>query len=449
MIVCASRRRRAKFAAVRRSLFFPGEQEMRSPIWRIAPNNFALGAAVGLMCCAGLVQALEFKILQPLGDKPMAVKKTADTPAGFYVPSTVDTVHWGSLPNADSKPVLTVPSGSVVTIDTVSHEGILEDQGKDPVKFFGQFGVKPDQVLNDAKAIAASSLEHDFVKDGPHIVTGPVAVEGAKPGDVLKVEILRQQMRVPYGVVSNRHGKGALPGEFPEGPKPEAGADAAHPELYHNESTFVPVRELGGKFYGVITGKQGPAPRFALHPFNGAFGVAVNTTDKPNSIPPGEYAGNLDINELTAGSTLYIPVQVDGAMFWAADPHFAQGDGEVALTAVEGSLRSTYRLTVLKAGDPSLPLPAPMKNPFAETAKYWIPIGLNTDLNEAMKDATRQTILFLEKKLGMDRVAAMAYASSAVDFQVSQVVDRVKGVNAVIRKMDFPASSQPKKTAAK
>jgi acetamidase/formamidase len=90
-----------------------------------------------------------------------------------------------------------------------------------------------------------------------------------------------------------------------------------------------------------------------------------------------------------------------------------------------------------------------MKNPFAETAKYWIPIGLNTDLNEAMKDATRQTILFLEKKLGMERSTAMAYASAAVDFQVSQVVDRVKGVNAVIRKSDFPASAQAKKSAAK
>jgi acetamidase/formamidase len=405
------------------------------------------GAVASLVCCTGMVQAADFKILQPLGDKPMEVKKSADLPAGYYVPSTVDTVRWGTLPNADSKAVLTVPSGSVVTIDTVSHEGILEDQGKDPVKYFGQYGIKPEQVLNDAKALAASSLEHDFVKDGPHIITGPIEVEGAKAGDVLKVEILRQQMRVPYGVVSNRHGKGALPGEFPEGVKPEAGADAAHPELYHNVSTFVPVREVASKWYGVIKDKSGLEARFALHPFNGTMGVAVNSKDKLNSIPPGEYAGNLDINELGVGATLYIPIQVDGGMFFASDPHFVQADGEVALTAVEGSLRSTYRLTVLKAGDPALPLPAPMKNPFGETPIYWIPIGLNADLNEAMKDATRQTILFLEKKLGMDRATAMAYASAAVDFQVSQVVDRVKGVNGIIRKRDFPASVQPKKAA--
>ena len=396
--------------------------------------------SAALLLLASAAHAADFKILQPLGDKPMQLKKGA----GYYVPSTVATVRWGSLPNSDAKPVLSVPSGSVVTFDTVSHEGILEDQGKDPVKYFGQFGIKPGQVLKDAQAIAASSLEHDFVKDGPHIVTGPVEIDGAKAGDVLKVEILGQKFRVPYGVVSNRHGKGALPGEFPENKGPEPGADAAHPELYRNVSTFTPITQIGGKWYGTIKDKNGIAARFPLQPFNGIMGVAVNTKDKANSIPPGEYAGNLDINDLTVGSTLYIPVQVDGAMFYAADPHYVQGDGEVALTAVEGSLRSTFRLTVLKPGDPALPMKAPMKNPFAETAKYWIPIGLHTDLNEAMKDATRQTVQFLNEKLGMDRASAMAYASAAVDFQVTQVVDRVKGVNGMIRKSDFAARGNKK-----
>ena len=135
-------------------------------------------------------------------------------------------------------------------------------------------------------------------------------------------------------------------------------------------------------------------------------------------------------------------MQIDGVLFYAADPHFAQGDGEVALTAIEGSLRSTFRLTVLKAGDPRLPMKAPMKNPFAETPEYWIPIGLNADLGEAMKDATRQAIEFINTKLGMDRAAAMAYLSAGTDFQVTQVVDRVKGVNAMIRKSDFPGAKK-------
>ena len=398
---------------------------------------FVGAAALALSVSAAF--AAEFKVLQPLGDKPAKLKN-----GSYYVPTTPETARWGVLPNADSKPVLTVPSGSVVIIDTVSHEGVLEDQGKDPVKYFGRHGVKPEQVLDDARAIAASNLEHDFVKDGPHVVAGPVEIEGAKAGDVLLVEMLALQPRVPYGVISNRHGKGALPGEFPENKGPQPGADAAHPELYANVSTFTPIRQIGNKWYGIIKGEAGPEARIPLRPFNGIMGVAVNTNDRPNSIPPGAYAGNLDVNELGVGAKLYIPVQVDGALFYASDPHFVQGDGEVALTALEGSLRSTFRLTLLKAGDPRLPMKAPMKNPFAETKDYWIPIGLNADLNEAMKDATRQAVQFLNEKLGMDRATALAYLSAGADFQVTQVVDRVKGVNAIIRKSDFAAAAKTK-----
>jgi acetamidase/formamidase len=391
----------------------------------------AIGATV-LALTTALAAAADFKVLQPLADKPMKQKD-----GKYYVPTTPDTARWGSLPNAGSKPVLTVPSGSVVTFDTVSHEGVLEDQGKDPVKFFGKFGVKPEQVLKDAQAIAGSKLEHDFVKDGPHVITGPVAIEGAKAGDVLLVEMVGLQPRVPYGVISNRHGKGALPGEFPENKGPQPGADAAHPDLFGNHFTFVPIRETGGKWYGIVKGTSGPEVHIPLRPFNGTMGVAPNTQDKPNSVPPGEYGGNLDINDLSVGAKLYIPIQVDGALFYAGDPHFVQGDGEVALTAIEGSLRSTYRLTVLKAGDKRLPMKAPMKNPFAETKDYWIPVGLNQNLDEAMKDATRQAVQFLNEKLGMDRATALAYLSAGADFQVTQVVDRVKGVNAIIRKSDF------------
>jgi len=411
----------------------------------MAAALFRLASATALfVTLAPGAAAADFTILQPLGDKPMQTTKGGLPAGGYYVPTTPQTARWGHLPNADAKPVLSVPSGSVVTFDTVSHEGILEDQGKDPVKYFAQFGVKPEQVLNDAQAIAASKLEHDFVKDGPHVITGPVEIAGAKAGDVLMVEMLALQPRVPYGVISNRHGKGALPGEFPENKGPQPGADAAHPQLYANVSIFTPIRRIGDKWYGIVKDKSGREARIPLRPFNGTMGVAVNTKDKPNSVPPGEYAGNLDVNELAVGAILYIPIQVDGALFYAGDPHFVQGDGEVALTAIEGSLRSTYRLTVLKPGDARLPMKAPMKNPFAETAQYWIPIGLHTDLNEAMKDATRQAIEFLNTKLEMDRATALAYLSAGADFQVTQVVDRVKDVNAMIRKSDFAPSAAKK-----
>ncbi|HEY2498588.1 MAG TPA: acetamidase/formamidase family protein [Candidatus Angelobacter sp.] len=377
-------------------------------------------------------------ILQPLADKPAAgssVKLKSD----YYVPATTDTIRWGYLPDNAAKPLVTVPSGASVTFDTVSHEGILEDQGRDPAKYFGGFGVAPDHVLNDAKAIAASSLTHDFVKDGPHVVIGPVAVDNAMPGDVLKVEMVSLLPRVPYGIISNRHGKGALPGEFPENADPQPGASAANPQLYNNVSKFVPIRLINGKWYGILKVEQGGEIHIPVAPFMGTMGVAPNVSGKPNSVPPGDYGGNLDIRYLTAGATLYLPVQVPGAMFFIADPHFAQGNGEVALTAVEGSLRTTLRFTVLKAGDPAIPGSGKLSSPFAETPDYWIAIGLDPDLNEAMKKATREAVRFLSEKQGMDRATALAYLSAAADFEVSQVVDKTKGIHALIRKQDFNA----------
>lgn len=403
-----------------------------------------IGARLGrclatIAFCCGLAANAQNTILQPLTDKPVPAKQLKLPNSDFYVPATPETVRWGHLPNNEAKPILSVPSGALVTFDTVSHEGILEDQGRDPVKYFGQFGVPADQVLNDAKAIAASPIEHDFLKDGPHVVIGPVAVDEAQPGDVLKVEMISLVPRVPYGVITNRHGKGALPGEFPENPGPQPGASAANPQLYNNVSKFVPIKLINGKWLAVLVDKQKEI-HWPIAPFMGTMGIAPNVSGKPNSVPPGDYGGNMDIRYLTAGSTLYLPVQVAGGMFFLADPHFVQGNGEVALTAVEGSLRTTVRLTVLKAGDSSIPAKTRLTVPFAETPEYWIPIGLDPDLNEAMKKATREAIRFLSEKQGIDRAAALAYLSAATDFEVSQVVDRTKGVHGLIRKQDFSPS---------
>jgi acetamidase/formamidase len=404
----------------------------------MAAATIALSSCFVLVCCGVLnAQSSPLKILQPLSDKPGPAPATLHTGAKYYVPVTLETIRWGYLPDAESKPILTVPSGSVITFDTISHEGILEDQGRDPVKYFAQFGVPSSRVLKDAQAIAASGIAHDFAKDGPHVEVGPVDVEGAEPGDILKIEMISMTPRVPYGIVSNRHGKGALPNEMPEGPAPDPAASAAHPELYHNVSKFVSLETIRGNLFCVIKDDKGHAIRFAAAPFHGTVGVAPNVTGKPNSIPPGVYGGNLDIRYLTSGSTLYLPVQVAGAKFFISDPHFAQGNGEVALTAVEGSLRSTVRLTVLKFGQPGYPSKEKLSTPFAETADYWIPVGLDADLNEAMKQAVRNAVSFLAANQGMDRATALAYLSAATDFEVSQVVDRTKGVHGLIRKKDF------------
>ncbi|WP_234412632.1 acetamidase/formamidase family protein [Nocardioides sediminis] len=332
-------------------------------------------------------------------------------------------------------------SGDVVTLDTVSHEGLMEDQGQDPREFFGSYDVAESRVLRDAVAIAARSVHKG---PGPHVVTGPIAVRGAEPGDVLKIEVLDLRLRVPYGVVSNREGKGALPGVYPEQFR---GVPELAPYLNQggNVSVFTRVQKARGRYRGVMPGDVPTS--FDLKPFMGLMGVARDTSAMVDSVPPTDAGGNLDINDLGIGSTLYLPVQVPGAMFFSGDPHMAQGDGEVALTAMEGSLRPTFRLTVIKRGEKGAPRIA-FDHPFAETPDFWIPVGLSdpdgpegggnaTSLDLAMKAAVRHAMAFLTEELGMAGPVAYAYLSAATDFEVSQVVDRTTGIHALIRKGDI------------
>ncbi|MEU4830558.1 acetamidase/formamidase family protein [Streptosporangium sp. NPDC023615] len=352
-----------------------------------------------------------------------------------YLPTSSDTSLWGLLPNRDHPPVLHVDSGETVTIDTLSHEGILEDQGRDPDAYLAGFGVGADRVLADARELAASGIPHDYDADGPHVVTGPISVAGAEPGDVLRVDVLSLLIRAPYGFISSRHGYGALPGEFPQtpadtGPRPDGTRE------YNSVCVFTEVVEEAGRLHGVIPFGRGRSARFPLAPFLGLMGVASDTAEPVHSVPPGAFGGNLDINELQVGSSLYLPVQVPGAGFYAGDPHYAQGDGEVALTALEAPLRATLRLSVIPASQARTLLGA-LDQPFAETATHWLPVGLHTDLDEAMRRAVRAAVGFLERTQGMERPKALAYLSAAADFEVSQVVDQVKGVHCMIRKADF------------
>ena len=336
-----------------------------------------------------------------------------------YLAATPATVLWGVLPTAATPAVLDVESGDVVTIDTVSHEGILEEFGRDPVGWFGAQGVAPADVLADAIDIARE-VPRDPAK-GPHVLTGPIRVRGAAPGDLLRIDVLRVAMRVPYGVISSRHGWGALAGEMPEQAGPVW--------------VFTRVDGDGADARATIPFRAGAA-RFPVAPFLGVMGVAVDADDLPSSTPPGPHAGNIDVAALGSGSTLYVPVQVDGAGCYLGDPHFAQGNGEVCLTALEGSLRADVRLTVLRDDDARRAVGL-VQAPFAETDEHWIAIGLHEDLDEAMRDAVRRALTFLESTVGMERHLAYAYLSAAADFEVSQVVDVVKGVHCRIRKSDF------------
>ena len=392
-----------------------------------------------LICSAFLIgcsnEPGSLKTLQPKSDRPDFFKfnEFQIKQKVLYVPATPGTVKWGYLPNANDIPVASMESGSYLVVDALSHEGILEDQGRDPLTYFAGFGVKKKDVLNDAINIALSNIDHDFHEDGPHVVIGPIEIKNTEPGDILKIDIIDIVPRVAYGVISNRHGKGALPGEFPLGPKP----DPTVKDDFKNVSIFSQTFTKDNQVGAFIDDPSGKRISFEAKPFMGIIGVAKDTGSSVHSVPPGKHGGNLDINELVAGSTLYIPVQVPGAMFYTGDPHLAQGDGEVALTALEQSLRALFRINVIKKGSDSVLARMAIESPFAETKEYWIPIGLNEDLDIAMKNSVRQGINFLSLKYGIQKQTALAYMSAATTFEVSQVVDKTKGIHGLIRKKDF------------
>lgn len=339
--------------------------------------------------------------------------------ARHYVPSDrPEELSWGFLPNRDAEPVLTIRSGDVVTMDQISHEGILPDQG-DPVTFFTGRGVAREEILADQLMVFE---EVEKKGEGPHVVTGPVAVEGAESGDWLEARCMEIAPRVSYGVNSARHGKGALPDEYPLNGEP----------YYGNVVRFDTSRNVG--IFPTGAGIEVP-----LKPFMGIFGVAPNTSEMVNSVPPENYGGNLDVAPLmTAGSTVFYPVQVPGALFYTSDGHAAQGNGEVSLTALETSQTPTFQIILHKKAnleEESIPV---MKNPWGETEEAYVVTGIDEDLDEAMKEAVRETISFLTQTRDLSPEDAYSLASIGVDFEVSQVVDINKGIHGCIPKHLFP-----------
>ncbi|MBI4785357.1 MAG: acetamidase/formamidase family protein [Oscillatoriophycideae cyanobacterium NC_groundwater_1537_Pr4_S-0.65um_50_18] len=332
----------------------------------------------------------------------------------YEVKSSPENVIWGELFKPDSQPILTVQSGDRIVMQTVSHEGILADQG-DTVQFLTGGGIKQEDILADQLTIKSQVQK---TGPGPHVITGPIYVEGAEPGDVLEIKTLNIDYRVPYGVISNRHGKGSLPGEYPENNEP----------IY---TKVIPIK--AEEAIGVFKPTNGlPEIDIPLKPFMGIMGVVPADVEQAvNSVPPGVYGGNIDIKWLGEGSSLYLPVQVPGALFYSGDPHCAQANGEVALTAIECSLTPTFQLVLHK----DMPLATPM----GETEESWIAIGLNTDLNEAMKDSVREYLRIANEEYGMTKPDALLLGSAAIDFEVSQVVDIVKGIHGVIPKKLFQA----------
>jgi acetamidase/formamidase len=309
--------------------------------------------------------------------------------------ATPSTVVWGYY-SSKAKPVLTVHSGDTVRIQTLSTCG--------PTERLISEGV----AASDVPSYNADIYRE--VKDkgpGGHILTGPIDIAEAEPGDVLEVQILKVDIDVPWSCNRFGAGRGFLPNDYPYG-----------------RSKIIPLdREK-------MLAQFGPEIQIPLHPFFGSMGLAPpESAGRIDSAPPWMHGGNMDNKELVAGSTLYIPVHAKGALFEVGDGHAGQGNGEVDITALETFLTGTFRFVVHK--DQHLLWPR------AETPTAYISMGFSPDLKEATTLAVRDMINFLVEQKHLSRDEAYMLTSVAVDVDITQLVDGNVGVHAMCPKAIF------------
>jgi acetamidase/formamidase len=313
--------------------------------------------------------------------------------------ATPATVVWGYY-DAKATPVLRIQSGDTVEIQTAITNS---------PKRLEEAGVPPDQVEQSLRDIT------DQVKDkgpGGHILTGPIYIEGADPGDVLEVRLLATKLAIPYAYNAFGPGRGFLPDDFP-----------------YAKIKIIPLDEKR------MVAHFAPGIEIPLRPFFGSMGVApAESVGRWNSAPPWIMAGNLDNKDLVAGSTLYIPVFAPGALFEVGDGHAGQGDGEVDITALETSLIGKFQFIVRKD--------LHIKWPRAETPTHYITMGLNDDLNACATLAVREMIDFLVAEKHLSRDDAYMLASTAGDLHITELVDGNKGVHMSIPKSIFVAGSK-------
>jgi acetamidase/formamidase len=307
--------------------------------------------------------------------------------------ATPQTVAWGYY-SGQSKPVLTVHSGDTVRMQALSTCG-------SPERMLAN-GVKPEDIPPYTAAIYREVTEKG---PGGHILTGPVAIAEAEPGDVLEVQILKVDLDASFACNVFGVGSGFLPMEYPYG-----------------RYKVVPLDRQK------MVGHFAPGIEIPLKPFFGSMGVAP-AGGKIDTAPPFAHAGNMDNKELVAGATLYIPVAAKGALFQAGDGHAAQGNGEVDITALETYLSGTFRFVVHK--DRHLIWPR------AETPTHYISMGFSKDLKEATTLALRDMIAFLMEEKKLSRDDAYMLSSVAVDMEITQLVDGNVGVHAMLPKKLF------------
>lgn len=316
--------------------------------------------------------------------------------ATIDLPATPRTVAWGHY-DATSKPSLTIKSGDTVVVHTLltnSPTGLEKA------------GVAPSDVQQSLRAVFDGV---PLAERGPggHILTGPIAVEGAEPGDTLEVRILRVDLAIPYAYNGFRYGAGFLTEDFP-----------------YSRVKIVPLdaKRMIGHFG---TGIDVP-----LHPFFGSMGVAPPLSfGRYDSTAPTIMGGNMDDKALVAGTKVFFPVYAPGALFEVGDGHAAQGNGEVDITALETSLTGTLQFVLHKGMKSSYPR--------AETPTGYIAMGFDDDLSQATRKALTNMIDFLVEQKGMSRDDAYMLVSVAGDVEETELVDRNKGVHVVLQKALF------------
>ncbi len=312
-------------------------------------------------------------------------------PTTHRLEATPENVAYGYY-WSDAKPVLHVASGDIIDVDTLL---------TNTPRGLERAGVKPEDVQDSLRKVV------DTVTDkgpGGHILTGPVYVEGAEPGDALEVRILSIDLAIPYGY-------NGCSGFLRENCRP-------------NSTKIIPIDKKK------MTAEFAPGIVIPLHPFFGSMGVAPPpAAGRVSSTPPGIHAGNLDNRELVAGTTLFIPVHVAGALFEVGDGHAAQGDGEVDQTAIETSLRGRLQLIVHKG--------MTLAWPRAETPTDYISMGSDEDLTKATKIAIQEMVDFLAATKGLDKLAAYQLTSVAGNVVITQLVDQKVGVHVKIPKGIF------------
>ena len=321
--------------------------------------------------------------------------------------STPDNVLWGYIA-ANLPPALTIQSGQAVEIEALSHQGLTA--GKDPEKFFSAYGIASHEVLADAKTVYAEVKRPKGAS--VHILTGPIYVEDAEPGDTLEVRVLDIKFRVPYGVNNTGPGKGVLPKLLKE-----PSAKLIRLDLERRVALFSADIEI------------------PLNPFMGIMAVSPPTSlGMVSSTPPGAWGGNIDLKFCAVGSSLFLPVFNKGGQFFTGDGHAVQGDGEVDGGAIEISLKPTLQFILHKGKT--------IKLPRVETATDYLTTGLDVDLNIATRIALQEAVDFLQTEKSMSAADAYALSSLAVDLGIGEAVDIVNLVYAKIPKKIFKSNPE-------